>query len=190
MCSFGAQVHRAGAVFRNADECFEHQVELADRRKVAFAAHGAVNLVLDDVVGHLFVGHACHGYVLAVFCLVFLNQVVGTVTCFATFAIHKGVGKSAEVTACFPCFGVHQYCAVYTYVKRVFLYKLAVPHLLDVVFHFNAKRTVVPRVGQSAVDFAAGIHKAATFGKVYKFVHGKLSHICILLLVKKFVSLL
>lgn len=132
--------------------------------------------MFDDVLFHLLVCPTGNIFFDAVLLVVFLDEVVGAVTRFARFAVHQGVGKTADMTACLPRCRVHNYCAVKSDVVGIFNHEFLPPSLLDVVFELNAERAVVPRVGKTAVDFTSGIDESAVFCEGNKFVHSQLCH--------------
>ena len=102
--------------------------------------------MLDDILFHLLVAPTRDVDVKAVFEVVFFDKVVGAMTGFAGFAIHQRIGKTADMSACLPSGGVHDDCAVKTYVVGIFDNEFFPPSLLDVVFELDAERAVVPRV--------------------------------------------
>ena len=102
--------------------------------------------MLDDILFHLLVAPTRDVDVKAVFEVVFFDKVVGAMTGFAGFAIHQRIGKTADMSACLPSGGVHNDCAVETYVVGAFDDEFFPPSLLDIVFHRNTERAVVPRV--------------------------------------------
>ena len=143
---FGAEIDGGSGVFRDAYERLEHEVEFSHAREVAIAANGAGDFVLDDILFHLLVAPTRDVDVNAVFEVVFFDEVVGAMTGFAGFAIHQRIGKTADMSACLPSGGVHDDCAVKTYVVGIFDNEFFPPSLLDVVFELDAERAVVPRV--------------------------------------------
>ena len=171
LCGFGTEVQGVGGVFGNALERLEHQVELTDIGKVSGAAGRAGDVVFLDIVLHFSVGHTCGIVGEVVFCNVFFDELVRTVTGLTDLAVHKRVGEAAEVTGSNPCFGVHQDCGVQTDVVGAFLDKLLPPSALDVVLQFNAERAVVPGVCKTAVNFGAGVNEAAVFTQRDHFFH-------------------
>ena len=96
-------------------------------------------------------------------------------TGFALLAVHQRVRKAAEVSRGDPGLRIHQNGGVKSHVVFVFLNELFEPCLLDVVFERHAQRTVVPGVGESAVDLAARIHKASALAQRNDFFHCFLS---------------
>ena len=156
LAGFGAQVHGIYRVFGNALKGLEHEIELSYRGKVALAAGGANYFVFCNKGLHGVIVHGLNFYVHAVFFAVVLNQVVRSVPRLAVPAVHKGVGKAAYMARGLPCARVHEYCAVEPRVVNVLLNKLFPPCSLYIVLEFHAEGAVVPRVGKSAVNFAAG----------------------------------
>lgn len=76
--------------------------------------------MLDDILFHLLVAPTRDVDVKTVFEVVFFDEVVGAMTGFAGFAIHQRIGKTADMSACLPSGGVHDDCAVKTYVVWIF----------------------------------------------------------------------
>ncbi|MPM64449.1 hypothetical protein SDC9_111335 [bioreactor metagenome] len=92
---------------------------------------------------------------------IILNELVRTETRAATLAVHQRIGKSADMTAGHPGFGVHENRGVHADIIGRFLYKFSPPGALDVILKLHAERAIIPAVGKAAVDLAAGIDKAA-----------------------------
>lgn len=146
LCGFGTQIYGGGAILGYADKGLEHKIEFSHSRKIAVAAYRAGDFMLCDVLFHLFVGPARNALFDAVFCHIIFNEIVCAVTRFARFAVHKRIRKTADMSACLPSGGVHNDCAVETYVVGAFDDEFFPPSLLDIVFHRNTERAVVPRV--------------------------------------------
>ena len=162
---FGAQVAGAAGVLGDADGGLEHQVELADGGEVMLAADRADHfLMLGDESVHLVKSHGVHVHILAL--LTVGNELVGTVAALAGAAVQQRVREAGHVTGSDPGLGVHQDGGVQAHVVGAFLHELLQPGLLDVVLELNAQGTVVPAVGQAAVDLAAGVDVPAVFAKV------------------------
>ena len=102
---------------------------------------------------------------------VVLDQLVGTESLAAGFAVHERIGKACKVSAGHPCLGVHQDRAVNAYVLRALLYKFLPPGLLDVVLEFDAQIAVVPSVGQSAVDLGTGVDESSGITQRHDLIH-------------------
>lgn len=176
LCGFGAQIDGGSGVFRHADERLEHKVEFSHAREVAVAAHGAGDLVLVHVLFHLLVRPACDVLFDAVLVHIVFDKIVCAVTGFAAFAVHKGIGETADMSACLPSGRVHNDCAVKSHVVGIFDDEFLPPGLFDIVFHLHAERAVVPRVRETAVDFTAGVHETAIFCKGNDLVHCNVCH--------------
>ena len=71
-----------------------------------------------------------------------------------------------------PGLGIHDDRRVEPDVVGAFLHEFLEPGLLHVVFELNAQRAVVPAVGESAVNLAAGEDKAAVFAEIHDHVKG------------------
>ena len=151
----------------------EHQVELADAGKILLAAHGADDVMLGNVLFQLLVGPAVAG-------LLALGEIFNQLVCaeasLAGLAVHQWIVEAAHVAGSHPDFPVHQNGRVQTHVVFAFLNELLPPGLFHVVFEFHAQRAVVPAVGQTAVNFAAGENKAAPLAKRNQFIHRQCCH--------------
>lgn len=101
------------------------------------AALRAGDVVVLYVLRHLLEGHA-----LCVSAVV-LDELIGSLSCVAVPAVHKGVGEAAHVTRRDPCLGVHYYRGVKSDVIGAFLNEFLPPRLLDVVLELDAEGTVV-----------------------------------------------
>ena len=130
------------------------------------SAVGAGNLLFINIVGHLLICPACNACAVKV-----LDKIVGAVTGFALLAVHQRIGKSAQMSRGDPGLGVHKNCGVKTNVVLVLLHKLFKPSLLDVVFKRHTERTVIPGIGESAVNLRAGIYKASALAERNDFFH-------------------
>ena len=74
-----------------------------------------------------------------------------------------------------PGLGIHQNGGILPHVVGVLLDELFPPGLLHIVLQLHAQRTVVPGVGQTAVDLGAGKDEAAVFAQGNDLVHGLVS---------------
>ena len=166
LSSLRAEVNLILAVFGNALEGLEHQVELTDIGKVCGTAVRALDTVLPDVSHHLLVGPA-----VCVAAVVF-NELICAVTGLAVLAVHQRVGEAAHVAGCHPDFRVHEDCGIQRHVVATLLHELAFPRVFYVVLEKAAQRAVVPRVGQTAVNFGAGVYVASVFAERHDFFHG------------------
>ena len=172
----GAQVHGVLGVFGDPLEGLEHQVELADVRPVVLAAGGAGDVMLLHKLLHLGLAEGVHALaqVEAVFLAPVLDDLVGAKALLALLAVHQGVGKAAHVAGGHPGLGVHEDGGVQPYVVRVLLDELLPPGFFHIVLQLHAQGTVVPGVGQTAVNFAACENEAAAFAQGHDLVHGLL----------------
>ncbi len=146
----------------------EHQVELADAGEVLLAALRADDVMLADVCFQLFVCPAVARFRAAG---EVLDQLVGTVTRLARLAVHQRVVETADMTGCHPHLAIHQDCAVQTDIILAFLHKFLPPGLFDIVLKFNAQRTIVPCIRQTAVQLASGKNQATVFAERNQLVH-------------------
>ena len=115
---FGAQIYRRRAVLGYAYKRLEHKIEFSHAREVALSAYGTGDIMLGYVRLHLLVAPARDVLFYAVLCHIVLYKVIRTVTGFAALAVHKRVGKAADVSRRLPGCRVHKYCAVKSYVVR------------------------------------------------------------------------
>ncbi len=168
---FGAKIACGHRIFGYALERLKHEVEFFDGRKIGLAADGAGQFVFGDERGQRVVVHARNGHGHFVLGGVRFDEIVGAATAFARAAVHEWVGKAREVSRCFPYFGVHEYGAVQTEVVFAFGDELLPPRLFDIVVQFHADGTVIPRVGEAAVNIAARKNKSAGFAQRDEFVH-------------------
>ena len=173
---FGTKVHGACRVFRDALESLEHKVEFSHAGEVGVAADRARDFVFPDIFFHLFVRPAGDVKGDTFFGVPVFDKVVGAMTGFARFAVHKRVGKTADMSACFPDFRIHKNRAVKTYVIFAFGDEFFPPRFFDIVFKFDAQRTVVPGVCKTAVNFASREDEAAVFRKRDEFIHCQICH--------------
>ena len=86
----------------DALEGLEHQIELADIRKVGGAAVRAFDVVVTNIGAHLVEGHAVR------ISAGILDQLVGTVTRLAVLAVHERIGEAAHMAGSHPHLRVHQ----------------------------------------------------------------------------------
>ena len=166
LSSLGTEIKLRLGILSYALEGLEHKVELTDIGEILLAALGALDIMLVDVVEHLLICPACN-----VCAVKILDELVCTVTGLALLAVHERVGEAADVTGSHPCLGVHKDSGVKTYVVGALLNELLLPSSFDIVLQLNAEGTVVPCVGEAAVDFTSGIYKASAFTERYDLVH-------------------
>ena len=149
----------------------------SDGSEIGLAAHGADDALLLDEVLHLLVRPAGDAALDALLCHIVLDEVVRAVTGLAGLAVHERIGEAADVPGRLPDGGVHQDGAVHADVVGAFGDELLPPSRLDVVFERHAERTVVPGVGEPAVDLAAGEDEPAVFAESHQLVHSEFCHI-------------
>ena len=101
-----------------------------------------------------------------------LDDLVGAEALMTLTAVHQRIGESTEVAGGNPGLRIHQDGGVQTDVVAVLLDELLPPGPLDVVLQLHAERTVVPGVGEAAVDLAAGKDETAVFAEGNDLVHG------------------
>ena len=163
---FRPQIDLILGVFGNAHKRLEHQVELADVGKIFAAAFRAGDAMLANICRHLVEAHA-FGVSARV-----LDELVRAVTGMTVPAVHQRVGKAAHMAGGDPGLRVHQNGGIQANIVFGFLHELLPPGLFDIVFKLDAKRAVIPAVGQAAVDLAARIYKAPVFAQGDDLVHG------------------
>ena len=155
--------------------------KLADIRKVRLPAAGAGDAVVADKGNQIVAGHRLDVYVGAFLLLApAFHQLVGAVAHFAGLAVDQRVVEGGDVAGSNPHLGVHQDRGVKSHIIGIFLHEFFPPGALDVVLELHPERAVVPGVGQAAVDFRAGINKAAPLGEGDDFFHcfvGVLHHV-------------
>ena len=173
----GAEIDGVRRILGDALEGLEHQVELADGSEIGLAAHGTDDALLLDEILHLLVRPAGDAALDALLCHIVLDEVVRAVTGLAGLAVHERIGEAADVPGRLPDGGVHQDGAVHADVVGAFGDELLPPSRLDVVFERHAERTVVPGVGEPAVDLAAGEDEPAVFAESHQLVHSEFCHI-------------
>ena len=170
----GTEIHGVLGVLGDSLEGLEHQVELADIGEIMLAAGGAGDVVLLDEILHLLLGEGVDGLgqLYALLLAPVLDELVGPEALLALPAVHQGIGEAGQVAAGHPGLGIHEDGGVLAHVIRVLLDELLPPGLLHVVFQLHAQRTVVPGVGQAAVDLGAGEDEAPVFAQGHDLVHG------------------
>ena len=169
---FGTEVELRRGVLGDALERLEHQIKLADAREVGLSALRADDAFFFDERFHLRVRPAIGMHIRqALLGNIVLDELVGAEARTAALAVHQRVGKSADVAARDPCFRVHQDRRVHADVVGRLLHKFSPPGALDVILKFHAERAVVPAVGETAIDLAAGVDKAAPFAERYDRIH-------------------
>ena len=151
---------------------FKHKVELADIRKVAFAAAGAGDSVLTDKSNHIFICHGFHiGHGIAGLMAPIFDKLVRAVAHFTGFTVDERVVEGRDVSGSHPYLWIHQNGRVQSDIMRIFLDKFFPPRFFNIVFQFHAKRTIIPGVCKPAVNFGAGVYKAAAFAERDDLIH-------------------
>ena len=168
------EIHRVLGILGDALEGLEHQVELPDVGEVVLAAGGAGDVVLLDEVLHLLLGEGVDGLLQSDVLLgtEVLDELVGPEALLALLAVHERIGEAAQMAGGHPGLGVHEDGGVQTHVIGVLLNELLPPGLLHVVLQLHAQRTVVPGVGEAAVDLAAGEDEATALAQGHDLLHG------------------
>ena len=142
------------------------------------AAGRAGDRIFVDISFHFLWGESIHG--LGQGNVFFLrpsfNDFVSTEAFFAFLAVHKRIGKPANVAGSNPYLRVHQNSRIKADIIGAFLNKLFPPGLFYVVFQLYAQRAVVPCVCEAAVNFGARENEAAIFAERDDFIHPKACH--------------
>ena len=163
----GAQIDDGLRVVRDAAVGLEHQIEFADIGKVVLAAIRAGDGMGLDEIEHLSLGHA----VGVGFGVKGLDQIVGAEAHLALPAVEHRIGEAGNVAAGLPDAGVHQDVGVHLEAVAALLDEALAPGVLDVVLQPRAEGTVVPGVGQAAVNLGAGEDETAVFAESDDLIH-------------------
>ena len=162
----GPQIQLVFRILGHALEGLEHQVEGPDIGEIPLAALRAADILFVDIGLHLLEAPA-GGVDPGV-----LDELVGPVAGLAALAVHQRIGEVTDMAGCHPHLGVHQDGAVEAHIVRALLDKLLPPGPLDIVFQLHAQRTVIPCVGEAAVNIRAGIDEPPVFAQGHDLVHG------------------
>ena len=135
------------------------------------AAVGAGDMVVLYILEHLLLGHAV-GVGLGV---EVIDEVVGPVAHLTLLTVQKGVGKALDMAAGLPDPGVHEYVRVHLEGAAALLDKALAPGVLNVVLKPCPEGSVVPSIGEAAVNIAAGEDKPPGLAQAGYHVHGLLS---------------
>ena len=173
LSSLGTQIDGRAGILGDTLEGLEHQVKLTDIGPVELAAGGAGDTELVDEAHHLICCPAVDAAVQSHLLLsrVALDQLVGAETGAAGLAVHERVGKACQMSAGDPGLGIHEDGAVYAHVLGGLGDKLLPPGLLDVVLELNAQISVIPGVGQTAVDLGTGIDESSVVAQGNDLFH-------------------
>ncbi len=121
----------------------KHHVELADGTPIFFAANGAFGVGGEEFF-------SSNGFVDAI------GDFVGAEAGFTFFALHEWVSKGSGMTRSFPSLGVHQDGGVDAVnIVAIFNEKFP-PFIHDFLFKGDAKGTVIPGAGKTAINVGAG----------------------------------
>ena len=138
------------------------------------AAGGAGDVVLLNEILHLLLGERVDGLGQLHFFLLapVLDELVGPEALLALPAVHQRIGEAGQMAAGHPGLGVHEDGGILPHVVGILLDKLLPPGPFHVIFQLHAQRTVVPGVGQAAVNLGAGEDEAPIFAQGHDLVHG------------------
>ena len=123
---------------------------------------------------HLGLAHGVHtvAQVKVVLLAPVFNDLVGAEALLTLLAVHQRVGEAAHMAGGHPHLRIHQNGGVQAHVVLVLLDELLPPGLFDVVLQLHAQGAVVPGIGETAVDLAAGEDKSPAFAQGNDLVHG------------------
>ncbi len=131
------------------------------------AAVRAGNRMSLDILKHLLLRHTV-GVSVGV---KIINEVIGSVAHFTFLAVKERIGEAGNMAARLPNLRVHKNIGVNLVAVLSLLNKTLSPSIFDIVFESCAERTVVPCVGKTAVNIAAGKNKSSVFAKGNDLVH-------------------
>ena len=137
------------------------------------AAGRAGNLMLLDEILHLFLAPAVYTAFdgNTVLLTEILDQLIRTETLMTFLTIHQRIRETAQMSAGYPCLGIHQDRTVHTYIIGALLNKLLPPCLFHIVLQLYAKVTVIPGICQASVNLGTGIYKTSCFRQGYDLLH-------------------
>ncbi len=159
-------------ILRHALESFKHQIEFAYIGIIAFAAVGAWHFVFTDEFSHIFLCHGLNRDIKRFLFYKITDEIIGTVTHFAGFAVNKRVVEGRNMAGCNPNLRVHKYGTVNSDVIFRLLHKLLPPCAFNIVLQLRAEGAVVPCVGKAAVYLRTTEYKTAVLAQRDDFVHG------------------
>ena len=101
----GTQIQLACGILRHTLKGLEHQVELADIRKIMAAAVRTCNIVFLDIGSKLVVAPSAGVDIQAVLRSIVLDKLIRAVTRLAGLAVHERIGKSPKMARRDPNLG-------------------------------------------------------------------------------------
>ena len=107
----------------------------------------------------------------AFFGSVIFYDLISTESLVALLTVHKRIGKTAEMSGCHPCLGIHEDCTVNTYIVGILLNKLLPPRLFNIILKLDSKISVIPGIRKSAIYLRSGIYESSSFRKSHDLVH-------------------
>ena len=133
------------------------------------AAHRAdhIGVVCDKGV-HLVKAHGVHVHI----AVNVPDELVGPVPGLAGLTVQQRIGEPGHMAGGDPGLGVHDDGGVQAHVVGALLDELLPPGFLHVILELHSQRTVIPGVGETAVDLAAGEDIAPALAQVDDHVHG------------------
>ena len=142
------------------------------------AAAWAADVVVIDVFFHFFLGPCVYTALdgNTVLRHIVLDQFVCTETLLAGLTVHQRIRETAQMSGSYPGLGVHEDCAVHTYIVWALLHEFLPPCFLYVVFQLYAKVAVIPGVCQAAVNLRARINESSGFCQRHNFLHCLFHH--------------
>ena len=129
--------------------------------------------MLVNISLHLLLGPGIHRTLRRnlIFLHIIFNQLIRTETGLTALAIHQRIRKASQVSGSHPSLGVHKNRTVHTYIVGILLYKLLPPGTLYIVLKLHTQITVIPGIGEAAVDLGAGINKSPSLCQSRNLVH-------------------
>ncbi len=109
LCCFRTQINSVLCIFRNALECFEHQVELTDICEIVLATGRAGDIVILHKRLHFFL-RECIDRLLqgdAFFLCKVFDQLVSTESFMTFLTVHQRICKAAKMSTGYPCLWIH-----------------------------------------------------------------------------------
>ena len=123
--------------------------------------------MLGDKSVHLLKRHGVHIDLV----VLLADELVRAVAGLAGFAVEQRVGEAGHVAGRDPRLRIHDNGRIETDVVRALLHELLQPCLFHIVLELHAEGAIVPAVGQAAVNFGPGEHKAAVFAERDDLIH-------------------
>ena len=111
------------------------------------------------------------------------ENLVGAEAELRLLAVNHRVGKARDVSRRAPNVGVHDYRRVETHDVVAPVYKVVPPCAFNVVFEFDAERTVVEKSVKPAVDFGGAVNEPPALAETLDCCH--IDHVSFLFCINK-----